>query len=229
MGREDDIVPTLNRFILTFGVRGGEVRRCLARGLSAVVASVLSLVARASALTRRPLHPMVTASRVLVRRRSAASPAHAERSQLLGRSFACKSRTPVCRAARPAASISTVTEKSAGKENVERLFTRLLQYGHYSVSSVDVLLKALKASAGKDTAPLYTRLIFYLVQLALGCGAAGTPLPVPPNRGAYSSLGLQPHPESRAHWPIPLSTASDRPSAAYAHLHSRACCRDSMR
>ncbi len=86
-----------------------------------------------------------------------------------------------------------MTDKAAAnKEGLDRLLTRLLQYGYLRVSSVERLLGALSASSNaKEMVPLFSRLLFYLVQLALGCGSAGTPLPLPANKSACVRPGDQ--------------------------------------
>jgi len=58
--------------------------------------------------------------------------------------------------------------------NIERLLTRLLQFGSITISTVKPLLESLKTQD-----PSTVRLLYYLVQLTLGDGSAGTPLPVP--------------------------------------------------
>lgn len=88
-----------------------------------------------------------------------------------------------------AAVVKTVGDgKQAAKEAVERQLARLMQYGALSLSTVEPLLKSLAVEPGKEGAEdkAITRLLFYLVQLALGDGFAGTPLFVPPGRGGCS-------------------------------------------
>lgn len=68
--------------------------------------------------------------------------------------------------------------------HVERALARLLQHGHVTPASVPALLGALKtAQQYKDKG--LVRLVYFLVQLALGDGSAGAPLPMPFSKGGY--------------------------------------------
>lgn len=66
---------------------------------------------------------------------------------------------------------------------VLRLLSRLLQYGHLNIASVQLALQVLPVEIARDERSLM-RIVRYLVHLGLGDGAAGTPLPVPPQAGA---------------------------------------------
>ncbi|GAX84107.1 hypothetical protein CEUSTIGMA_g11530.t1 [Chlamydomonas eustigma] len=61
----------------------------------------------------------------------------------------------------------------------ERLLSRLVQHGHITIASVQPILEALKAAGMRKDDRSIGRFVYYLVQLLLGDGSAGTPLPVP--------------------------------------------------
>eukprot|EP00198_Chlamydomonas_reinhardtii_P004872 XP_001694208.1 predicted protein [Chlamydomonas reinhardtii] len=90
--------------------------------------------------------------------------------------------------------IKTYDEKQA--DVVLRLLSRLLQYGHLNIASVQLALQVLPVEIARDERSLM-RIVRYLVHLGLGDGAAGTPLPVPPQAAgstlakAVDRLGLE--------------------------------------
>uniref|UniRef100_A0A7S0WTL6 SH3 domain-containing protein n=1 Tax=Chlamydomonas leiostraca TaxID=1034604 RepID=A0A7S0WTL6_9CHLO len=83
------------------------------------------------------------------------------------------------------AALKAPGDKPVPKEAIERQLARLLQYGSITINTVQPLLKALQPGA-KESADdkSLVRVLYYLVQLVLGDGSAGTPLPVPPAKGA---------------------------------------------
>ncbi|KAG2426715.1 hypothetical protein HYH02_014755 [Chlamydomonas schloesseri] len=91
-------------------------------------------------------------------------------------------------------SLKTYDEKQA--DVVLRLLSRLLQYGHLNIAGVQLALQVLPVEIARDERSLM-RIVRYLVHLGLGDGAAGTPLPVPPQAAgatlakAVDRLGLE--------------------------------------
>jgi hypothetical protein len=106
-------------------------------------------------------------------------------------SWPLRSALQACVRALPAETISALPdEKSSVRDAQEQLLVRLLQHGHISTATVPVLLRALKVPAGREgQVPPYSRAVYYLVQLALGDGFAGTPVPMPPSRGTPVASG----------------------------------------
>jgi hypothetical protein len=66
-------------------------------------------------------------------------------------------------------------------KEVERSLGRLLQHGHIMLASIRPILNTLKAAEGLKTKEdrSIVRFIYLLVQLALGDGSAGAPIPMP--------------------------------------------------
>lgn len=81
------------------------------------------------------------------------------------------------------AAIRAPEEKA--REGVDRLLARLMQHGGVPISTVNVAIKALQAESAKDNKDdkIYTRIVYYLLQLGFGDGSAGTPLVIPSNKG----------------------------------------------
>ena len=79
-------------------------------------------------------------------------------------------------------SISSDNDKVT-REMVDRALARLLMYGATTTASVKPILSALQAADPKKEDPVLVRALYYLVQLTLGDGSAGTPLPVPNSKG----------------------------------------------
>ncbi len=76
---------------------------------------------------------------------------------------------------------------------VQRLLSRLLQYGHFDIAGVQLALEVLHVDIKSKDERALTRLVHYLVHLGLGDGSAGTPLPVPvASGGAGVRQGLTP-------------------------------------
>ncbi len=65
----------------------------------------------------------------------------------------------------------------------ERLLSRLVQHGHITMASVEPILVALKAAGQRKEDRSIGRFVYYLVQLMLGDGSAGTPLQTPVSKG----------------------------------------------
>jgi len=74
------------------------------------------------------------------------------------------------------------------KESAERSLSRLCQYGGISIGTIEPLLKALEPSPLNRADRELCRLLYYLVQLSLGDGYAGTPMPVPRNHNPMLPL-----------------------------------------
>lgn len=85
-------------------------------------------------------------------------------------------------ASAPTLAASLTAPETDKAVHVERALARLLQHGHITPASVPALLGALKtAQQYKDKG--LVRLVYFLVQLALGDGSAGAPLPMPFSKG----------------------------------------------
>ena len=84
----------------------------------------------------------------------------------------------------PAAGIQSPDAEKYKNLDVDRLLARLLQHGHITIASVQPILGALKTAEAHKESKSLVRLIYFLVQLALGDGTAGTPLPMPFSKGA---------------------------------------------
>jgi hypothetical protein len=67
------------------------------------------------------------------------------------------------------------------KEAAERSLSKLCQFGTITVRTIEPLLEALEPSPQNRADRELCRLLYYLVQLSLGDGFAGTPMPVPRN------------------------------------------------
>lgn len=91
---------------------------------------------------------------------------------------------PLAHAA-PTAAVKSVDEKGGvPKDVLERQLARLLQFGNITISTVEPLLRALQPGSkesGDDRS--IVRILYYLVQLVLGDGYAGTPMPTHPSKG----------------------------------------------
>lgn len=91
----------------------------------------------------------------------------------------------------PAALLKAYDDKQA--DVVQRLLSRLLQYGHFDIAGVQLALEVLHVDIKSKDERALTRLVHYLVHLGLGDGSAGTPLPVPvASGGAGDWRGLTP-------------------------------------
>lgn len=87
----------------------------------------------------------------------------------------------------PTVSVKSNDDKAVAKDVIERQVARLLQFGSITIKTVKPLLQALQQNNSKDADDRsLVRVLFYLVQLALGDGSAGTPMPVPPSKGAWT-------------------------------------------
>lgn len=79
-----------------------------------------------------------------------------------------------------AGALKNLDDKTATNEAIERSLNRLLQYGAITMTAVQPILSALEADPKEKS---IVRIVYYLAQLALSDGSAGTPLPVSHNKG----------------------------------------------
>ncbi|KAJ9535027.1 hypothetical protein QJQ45_029699, partial [Haematococcus lacustris] len=74
------------------------------------------------------------------------------------------------------------------RDGLEKQMCRLAQHGALTLGTVELALGVLpKGSRGDKGDRLLARFVLYLVQLALGDGSAGTPVPQPAGRGSAPS------------------------------------------
>ena len=88
----------------------------------------------------------------------------------------------------PAGSLSS---SDGSKEvSLDKCLTKLMQYGTVPLSAVPAVLEALRSgeAAAKEQGKedrMVTRVLYYLVQLCMGDGCAGTPVPLPLDKGGW--------------------------------------------
>ncbi|KAL6755125.1 hypothetical protein V8C86DRAFT_3162109, partial [Haematococcus lacustris] len=158
-------VPALNRFVLRAGGKGPEVRLSDCRATLAVLEGIAFLRLHAEYLCGLCC-------------RAECVPESAK--QELCYMHDLSSHIAV-------GALALADEKQ--RDGLEKQMCRLAQHGALTLGTVELALGVLpKGSRGDKGDRLLARFVLYLVQLALGDGSAGTPVPQPAGRAA-----LQPH------------------------------------
>ncbi|KAJ9534881.1 hypothetical protein QJQ45_029569, partial [Haematococcus lacustris] len=157
-------VPALNRFVLRAGGKGPEVRLSDCRATLAVLEGIAFLRLHAEYLCGLCC-------------RAECVPESAK--QELCYMHDLSSHIAV-------GALALADEKQ--RDGLEKQMCRLAQHGALTLGTVELALGVLpKGSRGDKGDRLLARFVLYLVQLALGDGSAGTPVPQPAGRGSAPS------------------------------------------